>query len=64
LLQESNNTFYMCKHQGKVELKVVHVKTFLSVMSMIPHMLTGEERFYMLKKPEFNLTNLGGIARK
>jgi hypothetical protein len=54
----------MCKHQGKVELKVVHVKTFLSVMSMIPHMLTGEERFYMLKKPGFNLTNLGGIARK
>ncbi|KAG1761067.1 hypothetical protein EDD22DRAFT_736934, partial [Suillus occidentalis] len=31
LLQESNNTFYTCKHQGEVGLRVVHVKTFLSV---------------------------------
>ncbi|KAG1799618.1 uncharacterized protein BJ212DRAFT_1287936, partial [Suillus subaureus] len=61
LLQELNDTFYTCKHQGEAGLRVVQVTTFLSVVSMIPHMLAGEERFCMFEKPGMDLANLGGI---
>lgn len=61
LLQESNDTFYTCRHQGEAGLRVVQVTTFLSVVSMIPHVLAGEERFYMFEKPGMDLANLGGI---
>ncbi|KIK41507.1 hypothetical protein CY34DRAFT_12978 [Suillus luteus UH-Slu-Lm8-n1] len=61
LLQDLSNTFYTCTHHGEAGLRVVRVPSIQSIVAMVPHMLVGEERFYMFEKPGMDLANLGGI---
>ncbi|KIJ57736.1 hypothetical protein HYDPIDRAFT_103912 [Hydnomerulius pinastri MD-312] len=61
LLEESSGTYFACKHLGDNGLAVVKATTINSVVSMIPHLLDGEEYWYMFEKPGMDVADLGGF---
>ncbi|KAF8839763.1 hypothetical protein BDN67DRAFT_904895 [Paxillus ammoniavirescens] len=61
LLRESFGTYFACKYQGEADLTVIPAVSVQSVVSMVPHLLDGEEYFYMFEKPGLALADLGGF---
>ena len=53
LLQLSNNTLVVCRHQGERTLVVIDAKSILSVVAMVPFpfMVGGQgDQYYMIEK--------------
>ena len=65
LLEESYHTLHACTYQGQDNLKVVKISDILSVISMQPLPLIGDEqenRWFVVEKSGLDDTELTGYT--
>lgn len=72
LWKESHNTIWSCRYQGQANIRVVEVKSVMSVIAMVPFPVTGAGgvramenlrttgRFFMVEKPGLDVAPLNG----
>ena len=64
LLQDSFDTVYSCVYMGQTDLRVIDVKTIISVVAMVPMTpRDGDQssQFFLLEKPGLEITRLGDV---
>jgi hypothetical protein len=63
-LKNSYNTYWSCTHGRPQDMKVIPVKTIVSVVAMIPHKLfqnDSEQRYFLAEKPGLEVARIGGV---
>lgn len=58
-----------CLYMGDSALKFIDVKLIQSVVAMVPHMVSidnrpAEERFFLVEKPGFDVALMSGIEEE
>ena len=61
LLARSHGTLWSSRYQGEAELRVIPVKSVISVVAMVPH---KGDRFFLAEKPGLEVAWLGGVAEE
>ena len=65
LLEYSYHTQMSCTYGGDTHLRVVDIKSILSVIAMVPHLpFPGDslDRYFVVEKPGLDVAWLGGVV--
>lgn len=64
LLESSYHTLLSCSYMGDNSLRVINVKSVMSVVGMAPHYpFPGAlDQYFVVEKPGLDITVLGGVA--
>jgi hypothetical protein len=57
LLEASYHTLWSCSYQGDTALRVIDVKTIVSVVAMVP---LSAGRYFVVEKPGLNVAHMAG----
>ncbi|KAF9231986.1 hypothetical protein BU15DRAFT_55551 [Melanogaster broomeanus] len=60
-LLASSGALYSCKYLGETSLTVIPVFAIDQIVSMNPHKIDGDDRYFMFEQPGNDVTNLGGF---
>jgi len=61
LLHESSGALFSCRYLGDPSITIIPTSAIMQIVSMNPHDVDGEQRFFMFEQPENDVTNLGGF---
>jgi hypothetical protein len=64
LLEYSYHTLLSCTYGGDTDLRVVDIKSIMSVIAMVPHHpFPGDssDRYFVVEKPGLDVAWLGGV---